>query len=286
MPHTNEYFPDFDHLLRWRREHYAGWDPSRAPRRSRAVITIVRDEADLLPIWLRYYSRFFDADDIYVLDHDTVDGSTSGPGFHRIPVSHPTFDVAWLLEQVRGLQHELSRRYDVVVVCDVDEIIAPDPASSAPDLGVYLDRFDEEFVSCLGYEVLHRPDREPPIDLSKPLLAQRGWWFRNPIYVKPLIASVPMEWVPGLHRRLDGENNYDPELRLIHLHRLDVERCFERHLHMAAIRHAERDVDSGLGWHNRITERADFDTWFHNLGREARTSVVLEPIGPRWHSVI
>ena len=32
MPHTNEYFPNFDHLLRWRREHYAGWDATTAPR--------------------------------------------------------------------------------------------------------------------------------------------------------------------------------------------------------------------------------------------------------------
>jgi len=286
MPHTNEFLPDFDHLRQWRRERYQGWDPARAPRRRRAVVTIVRDEADLLPIWLRYYSRFFAADDIYVIDHDTVDGSTSGPGFVRIPVSHPTYDVLWLLAQVREVQHELCRRYDVVVVCDVDEIVATDPSSSTPDLGTYLDRFDEEFVSCVGHEVLHRPQFEPPIDLTRPLLAQRGWWYRNPLYDKPLIASEPMEWGPGLHRRLDGRNNYDPDLVLVHLHRLDVERCFERHVRTAAFRHADRDVETGMGWQNRIRERAEFDRWFHNTGHDGIPVAQLEPIDPRWHSVV
>ena len=246
----------------------------------------MRDEAEMLPIWLGYYSRFFAADDIYVIDHDTQDGSTAGPGFHRIPVTNPTYDVTWLLEQVRCVQHELVARYDTVVVCDVDEIIAPDPASATPDLGAYLDRFDEDFISCVGYEVLHRPEHEPPIDLGAPLLAQRGSWFRNPIYDKPLIASEPMDWTPGCHRRADGMNNYDPDLRLIHLHRMDVERCFERHLRMAALTHARRDIEAGRGWHNRIVARADFDRWFHDERSDGEAPMELEPIEPRWHTVI
>ena len=47
---------------------------------------MVYNEAVFLPIWLRYYSRFFAPDDIYVLDHESTDGSTSGSGFVRIPV--------------------------------------------------------------------------------------------------------------------------------------------------------------------------------------------------------
>ena len=39
----------------------------------RAVQTMVQNEAVFLPIWLRYYSRFFAPDDIYVFDHE-IDG--------------------------------------------------------------------------------------------------------------------------------------------------------------------------------------------------------------------
>jgi hypothetical protein len=285
-PYTNDLFPDFDQLRQWRAAHYANWDPATAPRRRRAVITIVRNEPEFFPIWLSYYSRFFAADDIYVLDHDTTDGSTSLPGFVRIPVSHPTFDITWLLEQITTLQHRLLADYDVVVVCDVDEIIAPDPASATPDLGTYLDRMNEPFVNCIGYQVLHQPDVEPPIDFGRPLLAQRGWWYRDPLYNKPLIATTPMQWIGGFHRRADNVNRFDPDLRLIHLHHLDVERCFWRHVSRANFTHATQDLESGLGWHNRISDRAGFDRWFFDKRNLDGTPVTLEAIDPRWHTVI
>lgn len=286
MPHTNDFFPDFDYLRQWRTAHYVGWDLATAPRRRRAVITIVRNEPEFFPIWLTYYSQFFAADDIYVLDHDTTDGSTSGTGFVRIPVVHPTFDINWLLGQVTELQHRLLADYDVVVVCDVDEIIAPDPASATPDLGTYLDRFDESFVNCIGFQVLHQPDTEPPIDLTQPLLAQRGWWYRDPLYDKPLIATTPMQWIGGFHRRTDRVNNFDPDLRLIHLHHLDIERCSSRHVSRANFVHAERDMESGVNSHNRISDRAEFDDWFFDKRQIDGTPVTLEPIEPRWHTVV
>lgn len=288
MPHVNALLPEvfFDQLRAWRNEHYAGWVPGAGPARSRAIITCVRDEAIMFPIWLRYYSRYFSADDIFVLDHQTRDGSTSRPGFHRIPVEHPYFDTEWMMRRVTALQHELLERYDVVLICDVDEIVAPDPASAVADLGQYLDRFDEEFVSCVGYEVLHRADLEPRIDMERPLLAQRGSWFRSALYDKPLIASVPMDWVPGFHRRTDGLNNYDPDLRLIHLHRLDLEQCFARHVERTAYPQGPHDVEEGYLAHYQITDRAEFERWFfHSTGLDTQP-MALEPIEPRWHRVV
>src|SRR6185503_134162 len=68
----------------------------RPPNRS-AVITMVHDEAVFLPIWLRYYSRFFAPGDIYVLDNETSDGSTAAGGFVRIPVAHDRVDHTWMV---------------------------------------------------------------------------------------------------------------------------------------------------------------------------------------------
>lgn len=247
---------------------------------------MVRDEAQFLPIWLGYYSRFFAPEDIYVLDHGTKDGSTSVPGFRRIPVSHDTTDMTWMLERVTEVQHRLVREYDVVVVCDADEIIAPDPASSCTDLGQYLDRMDEDFVCCLGYEVIHQSDTEPPIDLDRPLLAQRSAWFYNPLYDKPAIATVPMEWVPGFHRRTDGLNNYDPDLRLIHLHRFDFERCYARNIERAGFRRGDAETAAGLAGYNWITDRSEFEHWFRTDTVMAHMPMRLEPLESRWHSVV
>ena len=127
---------------------------------------MVHNEPVFLPIWLGYYSRFFDPPNIYVFDNESDDGSTDRDGFVRMPVRHNRVDHTWMLRTIQDFQHELLDRYDVVLVTDVDEIVAPDPRWGT--LGEYLDRFDEEWVNCLGYELLHVREEEPPLRLDRP----------------------------------------------------------------------------------------------------------------------
>jgi hypothetical protein len=42
-----------------------------------AVFTIVHNEEVFLPVWLRYYQRHVPVADMWIMDHNTVDGSTS-----------------------------------------------------------------------------------------------------------------------------------------------------------------------------------------------------------------
>ena len=74
-------------------------------------------------------------------------------------------------------QRGLLESYDVVLTVDVDEIVAPDPAWGT--LGEYLAGFQEEWVNCLGYEILHLPDREPPLDPSAPRARSEGLLVRG-----------------------------------------------------------------------------------------------------------
>ncbi|MDQ3762350.1 MAG: RICIN domain-containing protein [Actinomycetota bacterium] len=245
---------------------------------SRAVMTIVRNESVFLPIWLRYYRQFFSAQDMYVLDHQSTDGSTKGHGFVRVPVSHPEFGVGWQLDVVQSYQHELVGRYDVVLYTEVDEIVAPDPRLD--DLGTYIDRFDEDFVTCQGYEVLHQKDHEPPFDPTRPVLGQRFMWYANPVYSKSLLASVPMLWNGGFHERHDGQTNNDPHLYLIHLHRMDYDICLARHLDRVRFPLAQMDRDRSWGYQNRIVDPAWFSSWFfHDSG----SSMPIHPeFIPQW----
>jgi hypothetical protein len=244
----------------------------------------VHDEPVFFPIWLRYYSRYFEPGDIYVLDHDTTDGSTAGDGFNRIPVSHGTVDHLWMVEVVERQQRALLQNgYTVVVVTDVDEIVAPHPERAT--LGEYLDTFDGEFVNCRGYELIHRVDREPPFDPARAILDQRGYWFANDIYDKPAIATVPMRWKPGFHRGIDGSMRPDPDLYLIHLHRMDYEICRARHEHRGQRAWNERDVAEGWASHNRITDEQDFAHWFSDDSNTFWTKVDIEPIPREWRGV-
>jgi hypothetical protein len=260
--------------------------PWRRSRKRRAVVTIVHNEAVFLPIWLRYYSRFFAPEDIYVLDNDTTDGSTDGDGFTRVRAPKDRVDHVWMAETLAAFQHELLDRYDVVLVTDVDEIVTPLPQWGT--LGAYIDRLDEEFVNPLGYEILHLPDREPALDLTRPILDQRRYWFANDAYDKPMLATVPMAWVPGLHASADGRHNYDPDLRLIHLHRMDYDLCRSRHSDRARRSWNERDLDQGWADYNRIDRGDSFDRWFlTSSGFESEgIEIVLERIPESWRGVV
>jgi Glycosyl transferase family 2 len=252
----------------------------------RAVITIVHNEPLFLPIWLAYYSRYFAPEHIYVLDNDTTDGSTDGDGFVRIPVHHDSVDHTWMVQTVEGLQHQLIEEgYDVVLITDVDEIVTPTPEWGT--LGEYIDEFSEWFVNCIGYEILHLADREPAFYSGRPILEQRGYWYAHGAYNKPALASGPMSWLPGFHHRSDGQLNYDPYLRLIHLHRLDFEICRARHELRGERSWGERDLDENWAAYNRIAEGEEFERWFYEDSgfEDEGIHIVLERIPESWRGL-
>jgi hypothetical protein len=261
--------PWFADMRRERRKRRgeAGPGPAGRPDRSRAVITMVHEAPE----------------DIYVLDNDSDPETLPASGFVRIPVAHDRVDHTWMVRTIESLQHELIRRYDKVLVTDVDEIVAPHPRLG--DLGDYLDAFREDWVNCLGYELLHQPDREPPLQPEKPILAQRGRWFFNDGYDKAALATTPMSWRPGFHGRTDFHVNLDPDLRLIHLHRVDYEMCLARHRTRSRRPWDQSDARDGWAIHNQITDEADFRQWFHEDSCFANLQISPEPIPPAWHDV-
>jgi len=269
----------FDHHRENRARARAEVDPDR-PRPRRAVMTMSRDEAFFLPIWLRYYSRFFAPEDIYVLDHDSTDGSTDGDGFVRIPAHREEFDNVWQRDFVAARQSELLERYDTVLYCDTDELVVPHP--SLGDLGDYIDRFDEPFVNCLGFEVIHLPDREPALDPERPITEQRGHWCWNAFYNKVSLTREPVAWAPGFHRLEDFTFAPDPDLYLVHLHRADYEQCHQRHQTRSSTGWSQHDLDRGWGTHNHIVDEADFQHWFFNETGMPGYRIYIEEIPEIW----
>jgi hypothetical protein len=181
-------------------------------------------------------------------------------------------------------QHELLDRYDVVLVTDVDEIVAADPHFGT--LGDYIDGFQEEFVNCIGYELIHMVDREEPFDPSRKVLDQRGYWFANDIYDKPALATAPLTWEPGFHRTTDGRMRPDPDLYMIHLHRMDYEICLERHRYRKLRAWNEHDVALGWASHNRIVDESEFARWFYEDSNSSWRELVIESIPAAWRGVV
>lgn len=233
--------------------------------RARAAFTIVQNEPVFLPLWLQYYERYFDPSDIYVLDHDSTDGSTDGLAArcHHLRVHRDrSFDHAWLNGTATAFQAFLLRSYAAVLFSEADEFVVADPAvySGLPD---YIERFTGRVARCMGFEVVHYPDEEPPLRFDHPVLAQRKYWHASPMYSKPLLSSVPLQWSLGFHESTSHPDvQPDPGLLLIHMHRVDYGHCVARHRATASRNWNEHDVQANYGFQNRLVEGDAFKTWF------------------------
>ena len=142
-------------------------------------------------------------------------------------MEHETNRRRFRVHACEAQQRELLERYDVVLTTDVDEIVAPDPDLGT--LGDYIEGFSDEFVNCIGYEVLHLKDAEPPA-VPGPADPRAAW----PLVPKPRIRQAAARH--GADRLGTGvpHPNGRPaqsrsSLRLIHLHRMDYAICLARH---------------------------------------------------------
>ena len=253
---------------------------------SSAVFTIVQNEATFLPVWLDHYSRSFAPNDIYVLDHGSTDGGTEGleGRCNLLRVAHDaTFDHTWLRAVVQDFQSFLLRSYDQVLFAEADELVVADPATY-DGLGDYLRRCDRISVACTGYEVAERRG-EAPIDFDRPLLAQRSHWRRSGLYSKRLLSRIPLRWNVGFHDEYNAPPDPpDPELLLLHLHRVDYQLCLDRHRASTARRWSEEDLRWNLGWQQRVVDPEEFDAWFYSEDYD-RTKDTVEPIPERFRDL-
>jgi hypothetical protein len=233
--------------------------------RNRAVFTIVQNEPVFLPIWLGYYARYFDPSDIYVLDHDSTDGSTDAIATscnHLRVHRDKSFDHRWLRDTVAAFQAFLLRSYENVLFAEADEFVVADP-SVYSGLDDYVVRFRAQAIRCAGFNVAHYPDEEPPLRFDRPILAQRRYWRASRLYCKPLLAKVPLSWAFGFHsdRRIHGLP-MDPRLLLLHLRCVDYDYFRARLRSTTARDWSEDDVSAGRGAQNRMADPQQAETWF------------------------
>jgi hypothetical protein len=189
-----------------------------------AVLTVARDEAAMLPRWVRWYGSQVGVENLVVVDDNTTDGSTDGL---PCPVLRIPGFAAGEFEQrrialVSGLAQGLLQSYDWVVFTDVDEFLVPDPAHHA-DLPAYLEaRAGQEVLAGVCLNVLHVPGVEPePLRDDLPVLGQRSFAKFVPVMCKPSVKRVPAAWSDASHG-VAAPFGVDPELFLVHLKFADV----------------------------------------------------------------
>jgi hypothetical protein len=168
-----------------------------------AAITMVYNEPEFLPIWLRYFTAQVGVEHCYVIDHGSDDGSTQkhpGVNFWRLPRSPVDEDERAPL--VGSLARFLLTAYDVVIYTDVDEILVADPRFYRT-LPEFCAADSTAVLSAHGFDMLHVPELEPAFDEARPVLAQRRWAVFAAALCKTVMVRKPVTWAPGFHCTTD-----------------------------------------------------------------------------------
>jgi len=171
-----------------------------------AVLTISGNEPDFLKMWYAYYSQHFDDDHIYILDNESQEQYTPeslgvGGKVERIGTGEGYNGDSYIRICLNRAFVLLLPRYEYVLAHDVDMLVVPDPVKYPGGLTEYIEKFSGVFAQCSGYDV-HGVDCDP-LDIEKPLLAQRKTWHRDWEHLcKVVLACEDPVWGGGCHESL------------------------------------------------------------------------------------
>lgn len=239
-----------------------------------AAFTICQNEPRWLPVWVKYYAKYFDPSDMYIIDHDSSgDGKsvlqdlrTEYQGLNVVPVHNLTsFEHAWLRDSVQHFQKFLLQSYKVTVFAEIDEILyVPHGSRFRNGLATFVSMMNRNYSISNGYEIVQTDD-EATIDWDKPLLPQRSKWYASKRYCKPLISKIPLRWGLGFHtaeNALVVPETTPPELYLLHLHKLDWEYLLVKHSESARRRWSHTDKKKWAGWQNSVSDPKKLRMWY------------------------
>lgn len=182
-----------------------------------AVITMVRDEAAMLPQWVRYYGDQVGTDSIVVVDDNSTDGGTDDLPCPVLRLPHLTkedFEPA-RMGTLSGLASALLHSYDAVLFADADEFVVPDP-DKYDGLRDYVSRQGGvDAIGIVGMNVVQLGD-EPPLDLTRGLLEQRRYAKFLPLMCKPSLAYTAPRWKWASHG-IRSPYQIDRDLWMFHM---------------------------------------------------------------------
>lgn len=181
------------------------------------ALTMVRDEAVMLPRWLAHYGAQCGPRNLVVVDDNTTDGSTDGLDCSvvRVPDWGDRHFETTRMTLLSGLAAGLLAAYDVVLLADADEFLVADPRRYPGLRDLFADR-DAPVLGAINLNVVHDAAREPALDPTRPVLGQRALAKHVPLMCKPMVKRVPAPWVASSHGTT-VPYEVDPDLYMFHL---------------------------------------------------------------------
>lgn len=246
-------------------------DRSAVGMRNAAAITMVNNETHFLPIWINHYLKYFEPQDLYVINHNPdIEFSKYLQTQKNIGINivnahnDKLWNEIWRRDVVNNLQHYLITSYKAVIYNDVDELLEVHPDSRYKDLKEYIFDFiksGKECVRAQGYNIVSDPVVDKPIDVSIPIMQQRKRWKPDISYCKPYLASIAINYIPGFHTtecEYDITQNIfqpakfliDQDLLAIHIHYIDIKWIIEKNQKRAVHKWDQDTIKHGLSMQN------------------------------------
>ena len=228
-----------------------------------AAVTMVYNEPDMLPVWLRYYGGQVGSDRCYVIDHGSDDGCTAGLAANVVRIPRSALDETVRSDFVSDFCSSLLRWYDWVIYSDADELVVVDPGRFQ-SLAEYCAHHRPDVVTAYPINMIHRLHHEVGLDPSRPILEQRHWGFAVAAMAKPLLTRVPIRWTPGFHTS-DAPIVFDGLINF-HLAHIDLEMTLRRQAKRRATQ-MMHDVNQ----HHRMTDEESYrmlESWSNMVTTE------------------
>ncbi len=205
---------------------------TRSPAtRGVCLVTMARNEAEVLTHWAWHYCRLLDAPKFVVLDDasepgmlETVRSRVPEADIDVIRLPEGPFSDQYKSNALSALATVMVERYATVIATDADEVVTP--------LGAHRDRpFDEilreiprPFAAPIGIAPIHDIDREGPFDPLRPVAVQRAVGMLKAVSTKPVIwQGEPWVFSPGQHVLRQRRVPVTTALGLVHLKFVDAD---------------------------------------------------------------
>jgi len=226
--------------------------------RSIKLVTLLdRSPNYLFDLWLNHHVKYFDIGDIlitlniiepeiiqsqlksrYNLDSyiatNINDISNDVITIYKDPTSNVT-SYQQLIDHSRNISNKiqhvvLDSGYDIMIWLDMDELLYH------KKLNDVLQNFEQEIIRPIGIEIIQN-DEESNYDTNKKLKDQRSYIRYYNSKNKPIITRKKVTWDAGrhfcelmLHGDITKSKDCYPDLYLIHLDKIDIEKLKELRL--------------------------------------------------------
>ena len=163
-----------------------------------AVITDAISPAFFFPRWQRYYGGLFGPENLHVITYAGMK-----PLFHDVQVGNiwevnSPYDDKLRVDLIADFTAVLLNSYDVVLRCDVDEFLFPDPAKFL-NLADFVEQNKHPYVTARGVDVIELEDDLPLDSGARVLGNQRHYGLRSAALNKTCLTTVPLRWAAGFH---------------------------------------------------------------------------------------